>query len=152
MTVTLAPQTQTPAAEGSLIVTTGTSVDLAWWRDREYPEGLHGIVQSYVPAEESQDGHAYYWVSLAGRFHSATVAAEHVRVAKTPSQVARAQLPRLGSITEHVQRSLTRAGDGFTVTRADLDDDGSTITLHARTEDGLTFGVQMSVGEPFEVN
>lgn len=151
MTATLSTSIQTPIPDGSLIVTTGTSTDLDWWRDHEYPTGLRGIIESYVPAEESTDHHAYYWVSLAGRYSTASVAAEHVKLIRTREQVEAAPVPTLDDLKGYISSALLAGGEVLDITEANRSEDEHTVALYGRTEDGIPFGVRVTVGEPFEI-
>lgn len=152
MTATLTPATQTPAPKGSLIVTTGTSLSLDWWRAHEYREGVTAIVEDYVNAEESSDGHAFYWASNNGGVNNLVIAAEHVRLVKTPEEVAEARTPTLTALKEYVGNALLSDGDGFDITATGRSEGADTVAVYGRTKDGLPFGVHVTVGEPFETD
>lgn len=143
---------RTPIPEGALIVTTDTSTNLDWWRASEYPEGTRAIVEDYVSTEDAEDGHAFYWASNNGGLNNVVIAAEHVQLVKTPEQLAQARVPSAEDIKEHLGSALLGDGDGFDITETDRSEGERTVAVYGRTDDGLAFGVHVSVGDPFETD
>lgn len=151
MTITQKP-TQTPIPEGSLIVTTDTSANLAWWRASEYPKGTRAIVEDYVSAEDAEDGHAFYWASSNGGLNNVVIAAEHAQLMKTPKQLAQSRVPSTEVLKEYLGSALLGDGDSFDITETDRSEDERTVAIYGRTDDGLSFGVHLTFSEPFETD
>lgn len=140
---------------GSLIVTTEGSSALDWWDSEPYSKGLRVVLDEYVSAEESDDGHPFYWASTNGGVNNVVLAAEHVQLVKTPAQLAQTRVPTIDAMKEYLSRVLLDEGEGFEITETDRSDpagDERTIAIYGRTDDNLPFGVHISVSPPFEAD
>lgn len=147
MTTGLAPASS-PAVPGSLVATTETSERLSWWRAAEYPAGLHVIVDEYVSAEESSDGHAFYWASDRGGESTVAIAAEHVQVLRDPGQMEATQVPKVAALKSFIRSELVGDGDGFGISGSREDNADDAVTFRGRTEGGLPFAVTVRVEPP----
>lgn len=115
---------------------------LAGW----LPEGKTFLIEDYVPADETDDGKAYYVGSADGGGGNIAVYAENVTLDLTPQQVADRRPPSAASIVQELD--LLGHFDGFRTFEWDSygKDDG-TVHVVAETDDGLPFTFKVSVSD-----
>lgn len=112
----------------------------------ELGEGLEFEVETYVPAEEAEDGIDFYWGNADGGMMSVCVRAEDVEQVKTKAEMEARALPSVGDIAEHlVSEALGGFGAKFDIHEADYGAGDGFINLYGKTREGLPFAVAVKV-------
>ena len=99
-------------------------------------------VEDYVPAEEAEDGIAFYWGSSHGGMNNLCVRADKVELVKTAEEMDARRIPTADAII----RALDCMGDydGFRIDEADAPE-GASREISGRTDDGLFFACTITV-------
>lgn len=150
-----------PIAEGAMAVMTRDVQDLG--RDfsgnyRTRHKGMQFIVEDYVPAEEAEDGVAFYYGSAEGGINNIAVPADAVEQTMTPAEVRNRKLPSLralGAYLCHLDQ-----GDGFEFDEGDysgIKDDPQNpeqaqLELYGTTDEGLRFAMAVQIVALYEAD
>jgi len=143
----LTSTTITPIPNGAMARLTR---DITSHRDREYRKGQQFIVNDYVPAEEAEDGRAFYWGNINDGMNNITVSAEDVEQVMTAEQVNGRRAPSVQAILNSLMSC--NGGDGFDVHTAQGNADDRTVTFEGRTDDGLPFGFTIKLIDLGEIS
>lgn len=124
--------------------------DITSHSDREYRKGQQFIVSDYIPAEEAEDGQAFYWGNINDGMNNITAFADDVEQVMTAEQVNGRAVPSVQAILNSLMSC--NGGDGFDVHSADGNSADRTVTFEGRTDDGLPFGFTIKLTDLGEIS
>lgn len=138
---------------GTLIkVTEDSSNNPNWPQGRDgmpYSKGREGVIEDYASAEESEDGHPFYWVNDNG-YGTFPVDAEHVEVVKTVEAMEARRIPTMEELRDYLGSELLGDCDTFDITQTDRD--GSGVEIAGKTSDGLRFAATIQITSIYETD
>ena len=112
--------------------------------DHDRRKGDVAYVESYVPAEESEDGVPFYWLDNNDGTSFGIAGADAVELVMDAKAVAARRPPTVAELFSAIGWL-----DDPLITGCSLD--GSTVTLYGETDEGLEFSVDVTFSKPTRV-
>lgn len=123
---------------GTAVRLTESTTDLS--SQRELGKGGEFEVEDFVPAEEAEDGKAFYWLQRSDGT-SACVHPEVIELIRTAEQQRARKLPEPKELLSLISNAMI-SGEGIYETNVD---GPNTIEVYGRADNGLTYGFRLAL-------
>lgn len=145
------PEPTTPIEPGALAKIIHDVPDAGYCRALRAGELI--VIEDYVPADEAEDGTAYYEASTheTGNSYDVTVNVEHVELVKTAAQMGARRIPTVTELRDFLGSELLGDGEGFQVTETDRNGENG-VEIAGRTDDGLRFAATIQITTIYEAD
>lgn len=129
--------------EGTKVRLTRAVADLSGGRTRRV--GFEFVVETYVPADEAEDGQAFYWGSSEHGGNDVTVPADAVELVMTAEAMRNRLLPTITEFTDALRSDLCGMdAETFETDETVVEGDGL-VLIAGRTTEGLRFAAYVRV-------
>lgn len=115
-------------------------------KGRNWRQGTEFLVQDYVPADEAEDGQAFYWGNQGeGNFNNVWFLAADVEQVKTAKQMNDRTTPTPAQIAQALASALGGTTDIGFIHEADYSSRDGLVEFSATTDDGLEYWFSVRV-------
>ena len=137
-----------PMKAGAIGRTVRSSVDLTTLQatvQRTIREDARFEIESYISAEDSEDGEAFYWVvSLEDGISTYALRATDIEQVMDKAAARARKIPSPVEVMREISSSLLGSFDTFSVEEITRDSAGA-AEVYGRTFDGLPFGYRIQI-------
>lgn len=121
--------------------------DLSGYNGALFRQDTEFTVEDYIPAEESEDGKAFYYGSTGDNINNVVVAAEDVIEVRSLEEMRARTIPTPAEVLTEIGSNLMGFCDGFSITGSDTDIENNSVYYEATADNGLDFSFTITLTE-----